>query len=218
MTDEVKKPNPKNYQPNSKKSKQASEGKDGEKPQQQAIVNSVATLRKPPLGRRIAETFAGDNAHNVGQYILFDVVLPAIKDLLYDSFTKGLERTLFGTVEPRNRGRRSREVSPRYDKIYPGRNFEDDGSSRSISRRARATHKFDDIIVETREEANNVIDHLVMLVEEYDVATVNDLYDLVGITGSYVDDKWGWTDLRDARVVRDRHGFLLDLPKPDYMD
>jgi hypothetical protein len=86
--------------------------------------------------------------------------------------------------------------------------------SRDISRRARAGHEFDEIILESRAEAELVLEKLADLIEQYEVATVADLYELVGITASHTDLKWGWDDMRDAGVDRVRSGgYLLALPK-----
>ena len=52
------------------------------------------------------------------------------------------------------------------------------------------------------------------IIEEYDgIVTVADLYDLVGITDKYTDHKYGWTNLRNAKVERVRDGYMLKLPK-----
>jgi len=46
------------------------------------------------------------------------------------------------------------------------------------------------------------------------MVSVADLYELVGIQGSYTDNKYGWTkNIRNASVVRVRDGYLLKLPK-----
>jgi hypothetical protein len=83
-----------------------------------------------------------------------------------------------------------------------------------MSRMARSRHDFDEIVLQSRTEAEEVIDRLFDLVSRYDTATVADLYELVGIQGSHTDHKWGWTDLRGADVSRTRDGYLLDLPDP----
>jgi hypothetical protein len=44
------------------------------------------------------------------------------------------------------------------------------------------------------------------------------MYDLIDITASFVDHKYGWTDLTDARVRRINGGYLLDLPKAILLD
>ena len=50
-------------------------------------------------------------------------------------------------------------------------------------------------------------------IETYQMVSVADLYDLVGVTGDYTDNKYGWTNLRNAKVVRVRDGYMIDLPK-----
>ena len=45
------------------------------------------------------------------------------------------------------------------------------------------------------------------------MVSVMDLYDLVGITGQYTDNKYGWTNLRNAEPVRTRDGYMLKLPR-----
>ena len=141
--------------------------------------------------------------------------------------TAGVERMIFGEARSTSRrtGRRPGEPYINY-----GRYSRSSTASRSglvpmegrprpeLSRRARASHDFDEIILATRVEADEVIDRLFDLVSKYETATVADLYDLVGISGNYTDDKWGWFDLRGAGVHRVRNGYLLDLPKPEPLD
>lgn len=196
-----------------------------EKPEKkiEQVTKSVAVQRKKPLGRKIAETMTGDDAQSVGNYILFDVIIPAAKAMISDATSQGVERMLFGEVR---RGRPSSSSrGPAYTSYnrmssgHPGgRAFEPDGPRRDISRRARVNHEFSEIILATRGEAEEVLDRLGDLVDTYDFATVSDLYELVGITGSFTDDKWGWADLRGAEIRRVREGYLLNLPKTQPAD
>ena len=87
-----------------------------------------------------------------------------------------------------------------------------------MSRTSRARHDFDEIILETRGEAEEVLSHLVDLTIDYQQATVADLYDLVGITSNFTDNKYGWTDLRSASVTRVRDGYLINLPRTQILD
>ena len=51
-------------------------------------------------------------------------------------------------------------------------------------------------------------------INQYQIVSVADLYDLAGITcRSYTANKYGWTDLRSAKVVRTRDGYILQLPR-----
>ena len=36
---------------------------------------------------------------------------------------------------------------------------------------------------------------------------------LVGVSGNYTDNKYGWTDIRNASVIRVRDGYMIKLPK-----
>lgn len=181
---------------------------------EKVIVGDVIT-RKKRLGTRIKEAFTGDDSRSVGHFILFDVVLPATKQLISDVASQGVERLLFGD-NARSTVRRQGYSS--YNRVSTNNARREE--PRSISRQARATHDFGEIVLADRPEAQKVLDDLTASVQQYDTATVSDLYDLVGITGSFQDDKWGWyeADLRSARIVRVREGYLLDLPKPQPMN
>ena len=43
--------------------------------------------------------------------------------------------------------------------------------------------------------------------------SVADFYDLVGVSGNYTDNKYGWTDIRNASVIHVRDGYMIKLPK-----
>lgn len=182
------------------------------------VVQSEVTRRKKPFSRRLVETFVGGDARGVWGYVAFDVLIPAAKDAIADAFTQGIEKMLFPDSSPRGRGRR-RPGDGSYVSYnrYSDRGHRDE--PRHLSRRSRAAHDFDEIILATRVEAEEVIDQLFELVSKYDVASVSDLYNLVGVTGNFTDEKWGWTDIRGAGVTRLRNGeYLLDLPRPEPID
>lgn len=71
-----------------------------------------------------------------------------------------------------------------------------------------------DIVLDTREDAIEVLSELNTLIEDYGCATVAQLKDLVGITEKHTDHQWGWESLEGAthRRVRDG-GYLLILPR-----
>ena len=69
------------------------------------------------------------------------------------------------------------------------------------------------MVLETRGEAEDVLSRMDELIDTYGVVSVADLYDLVGISCNYTDNKYGWTNLRNAEPVRVRDGYMLKLPK-----
>jgi hypothetical protein len=72
---------------------------------------------------------------------------------------------------------------------------------------------YDEVIFENRGEAEHVLTQMDELVSTYGMVSVADLYDLVGMSCDYTYNKYGWTNIRNARIERVRDGFLLEMPK-----
>lgn len=219
------------FPPNSSKSKESEPIEEEPKPDKQIekVISGDVVRKKKPLGRRLRETFITGDSQTVVQYIFAEVVIPAAKDMLADAATSGVERLLFGEGSSTRRGSRTRNrsggyynYSSRYSST-PQKNRDrrppwQEDRPRPISKRARTTHDFQEIILNTRSEAETVIERMFDLTEQYETATVSDLYDLLGIQAQYTDNKWGWYDVRDFHVRRVREGYLLDIPKPEPLD
>lgn len=212
------------YPSNSQQGKERAAPAKAEAKKVEQVVTGKVTQRKKPLGKRFRETFVGGDAKGVWEYVALDVVVPAIKDTIVDAIQTAVERMFFPDARPSTRSRfHSSPVGHvAYNRISSGGSSHRDPrreEPRSMSRRGRSTFDFGEIILDTRVEADEVIEHLFELVSRFDQVTVADLYDLVGITGSFTDNKWGWTDIRGAGVQRlPRGGYLLDLPRPEPLD
>ncbi len=180
-----------------------------------SVVSSGAVRRKKSLRKQFSETFVAGDARTAIRYVIFDVLLPAAKDMVVEAGSQGIEKLIFG--DSRRRGATPPQSGPygnvAYNRYSSGGRFS--GPQRAISRQARARHNFDEIILDQRSEAEEVIDRLFDLVSRYESATVADLYELVGLASTHTDNKWGWTDLSGAGVSRIRGGYLLDLPEPE---
>lgn len=201
------------YASNSVKSKKDESG-GSNRPEIKQIAS--ATVRKKGLGAKFKDTFAGDSAESVGQYILFDILVPRIKDLLFETFTGGLERSLFGSSTRSSRGRRSSLVDKTDYRGISSSNRERERAERDISPRGRANHNFEEILIPTRGEAEQVRDTLLALVDQYDSATVADLYSAVGISTDHTDLKFGWTDLSEMTISPARGGgYILEMPRAE---
>lgn len=199
------------FPPNSDKSKLG----EYEEKKVERVTSSEPIRRKKGLGKQFKSTFFGGDAKGAMQYVVFGVLVPAAKEAIVDAGREGLERIVFGD----SRHKRSAPPSGSAGYIsynrYAAAGARPEAPARSLSRRARARHDFDEIVLSSRTEAEEVIDRLFDLVSRYEAATVADLYDLVGLDSTHADFKWGWTDIRGAGVARVRNGFLLDLPEPD---
>lgn len=202
-----------NYRPNSQKYKD--EQAENEKKIEKAITGSVRT-RKQPVGRKIADSFISEDAGSVKNYLLMDVLVPAIKDTLSDIIKSGIDMILFGESRASSGGRRigsSNVVS--YQSYY---NKPQSRQTRNTQTVRLKGYEFEDIVLENRADAEEVLSRLIGLTREYGMASVTDLYELVGLDPSYMDNKYGWYDLKGAGIERVRDGFILALPRTTLLD
>ena len=183
------------------------------------VTSGEPKRRKKSLGKQFKETFIAGDVKTAVRYGAFEVLLPMARDMIVDVTTQGIEKLIFGD------SRRSRGVTPpasgptgyvSYNRYAMG--SRQSSPQRAMSRRARSRHDFDEIVLESRVETEEVLDNLFQIVSQYGAVSVMDLYELVGLSSSHTDNKWGWTDLRGAGVTRVRGGFLLDLPEPQPLD
>lgn len=224
MPDEKK---PQNYPGNSHKARVTTEKvtvevplEEGQRKKRDKVITGSVVQKKQTLGRKIAATFSGDDAKGLGEYLLLDVAIPAIKALIVEATEQGIQRLMFGDVRPRSTGTRGGGYTS-YNRMSSAasssvRHTRDE--PRTMSRSSRATHNFDDIVLDTAREADAVVESLRNIFDDYRLVTVADLYDTVGVTSEWTDEKWGWDDIRDLSVRRIRDGFLIDLPKPTYLN
>lgn len=183
------------------------------------ITTGEVVRKKRSLGKRIRETFMGGDAKGAWAYIVGDVLIPAARDMIVDASTQGVERVVFGESRSSSRRGGSRSAGPNgyvpYNRPSAFRSGGAREEPRNMSRRARATHDFDEIILASRVEADAVLDQLSYLIEKYETATVADLYEMVNLAKNFTDDKWGWSNMENASVSRVRNGYLLNLPAPE---
>ena len=178
----------------------------------QSIVKGKVKTKESGL-RRIRDEFISEDAPSVGSYILYDVLLPALKDMILDIGHGAIDVAFGGGGSYRRRGG-YRSVSDRsyvsYDRMY------DDRDRRRDRREERRTRdRLEDFIFEDREDAEDVLDRMCDYLDRYDDVPVSYLYDLCGKTvpHDFTKDDWGWTNLGSAKVVRTRGGYYIDFPR-----
>lgn len=190
-----------NIKPNSHKYKeeQAAAASEERKKLDKVVSGSVKTKKQSGF-RKLADEFISDNTQNIKTYIVKDVLIPGVKKAISEI----IDMLLYGG------SRKSRPTSARIS--Y--RDYYDDPRTRDNTPVRTATgYSYDDVIIESRGEAEAVLSQLEDCIGTYGMVSVADLYDLVGISGNYTDNRYGWTNLRNAEVRRVRDGYMLMLPK-----
>lgn len=170
------------------------------------VVSGGAKTRKKSEVRKFANIFVPEDVENVKSYILMDVIVPGVKGAIADA----MSILLFGETG-RIGGRRDKGSRVSYQRYYDDRRDDRRDYARP---RAATGFEYDDIVFDSRGDADMVLDHLEEAIANYGLASVADLYDLSGVTcRSYTANKYGWTDIRTAKVIRTRDGYILQLPR-----
>lgn len=192
------------YKSNSKRSKVEAQNQEREKKVEKVVTGKVVTKKKTGL-RKFADEFISEDARNVKSYVFGEVLIPAIKKAISDIVTDGIDMILYG--ESRKGGKRSSADRVSY------RNYYDRDTRPVRDDRGASRYSYDDIVLDSRGEAEDVLARMDELMDTYGLVRVADLYDLVGITGNYTDNKYGWTNIRSATIVRVRDGYMIKMPR-----
>lgn len=194
------------YKPNSHKYKNEQKNPPAERKKVDKVVSGKVKTRKKSEVRKFKDVFISEDVSNVKSYIFMDVLIPAAKKAISDIVRDGIDMILYGDTKRRSSGSSASYVSYR---SYSDRDRRDDRRES----RTRTGYDYDDIILESRGEAEEVLERMNELIDTYDVVSVADLYDLVGKSCNYTDNKYGWTNIRNAEPIRVRDGYLLKMPK-----
>ncbi len=191
------------------------------------IVTGTVSTRKKPLGRKIKEFIVGDDSKSVVQYVWQDILVPSARDMVFDAFTSGVERKMYGDV--RSRGRRGRNPMQELfgNATYNAYNrysassssLRPDPRAQQPNRRGRAqVRDLQELVFDQRGDATEVLDAMIAIADQYNAVTISDLWDLLGRTGEPTDENYGWTDLVGTDIYKVPEGYLLDLPRPHALD
>ena len=170
-----------------------------EKPKAQKIVSGKAKLKK----KGFFDFLVSEDASSVKSYLLSDVLVPNIKRLIQELVTSGINQLLYGN-----------DYKPSKSSTSTSRVSYNNFSNQTVNQPKRL--KGNDIIeieVDTYTDSQNVIYQLQALVDQYNQATIADLYDLVGIDGDFTDNNYGWKDLTRVSVIPYGRKFIIRMPR-----
>lgn len=175
-------------------------------------------IRKPSTVKKAARKFLSDDVGNVKDYIVDDVVIPGIKGAIMGALDMALNGGRGGYSYGPSRGGRSRRVD------Y-GRRYRDDDRRERLERRERRDRYEgrgwdDEVVVDTRVEAEEILKALNDIIDSYSYARVADLYELaqISVGNDYTLNDYGWSDIRAAKVVKVIDGWLIDMPRAIPLD
>ena len=186
------------------------ENKDNHNNVTESVVTGEVVRKQKSKIQNVAETFFGGDLKDVASYVVVDVMIPAAKDMLYDTVSQGFSRLLFGEV-------RKQTASTNREYTSYG-SMSRDRSLRRVdqSRRDRiSSNDFDDITFRDRRDAEAVMDTLMDTIDHYGQCSVADLLKAAGMSPKYTDYDSGWHDLSRASISRYRDGYVLNMPRTE---
>jgi hypothetical protein len=179
------------------------------------VISAPAKARKKSELEKAAEAMIAKDARDVGSYILMDVIVPKLTDMIISIVTDGVNIIFKGKPAARKSrdGYTNYSGSYRGDRSYGSSDRDEDYRSRGVGRMS-----YKDIVYETKADALNVLQEMQDIIDAYGEVTVAALFEISEITDNHTDNKYGWTDLGYAEPVRVDGGYGLRLPRPRPLD
>jgi len=208
------------YSSNSNKSKEARQNQQSEKHEVKAVASGQ--MKKRSGIRKFFGDFVSDDARDIKDYVIGDILLPAAKDTLFDMITNSVGMALgFGSSNrrPSNRGgsRLDRGTTSQYGNVvvtdYSGY------SNNRAPRRAqpgRYRYNFEDIEFRDKRECDDVLFELDGIMGQYNFVSVADFYRASGIDENdikYTDSDYGWYNLGGSEAYYSRGMWHIRMPQ-----
>lgn len=199
------------------------EKKDGNKKKLEKSVNNSVKIKKQRPLQKFASSLFANNSKSIKQYVIEDIILPNVKELLYSIGVGSLGMLFLGESDlPKRAGRSGYS----YDKVSYASPV---NKSRKISKEpVKRKLDYREIIFETREDAETALRDLKQYLYEYGCVSLLNFYEVSGITEDeamkdlvrFTDDDYGWYNLEKAHVVRDteNHGYVIEFPRAIHLD
>ena len=169
-----------------------------------SVVSSPVKVKKKSAVSRVAGSIFSGDRDGIGEEIIQELIIPSIKDLIFDSLSRMLEALFYRKGE--------RKVK---SKVRGGYVSYDSYSRKEEPRRSYSSAvQADEMIYGSYEEAHAVLDVISELMGQYHMVSVAELKDASGITpDDYTDEYYGWVDISDAYISKIRDGYLLHMPR-----
>ena len=185
-------------------------------PKQKLQLQGEVKTHKKTFGDKVYEN---ENVKSTRNYIIQDVLIPALQDTIVNMISGGIETLVYGQSRGSSRARpRSNTTYVSYSNA--SRQPQQPARQARTLNRDRIGKEIDPPVLTSRDDANLVLNTMCDLIGEYGCASLADLYDLLEMTSSFVDYNWGWREnfIREANVRRCREGWMLELPPLEKID
>jgi len=213
-----------NFPANSHKAKEAAE--DSEKPIEkkfESVVTGTVIVQKPSIGQRFKKIFFGGDFKTAAKHIGMNVIVPSLRDLAFNTGERFLDRIIYRGDNRPSRAGRTIVTNPFGPKVTYNTSLtqlmQDPRMRGQLPRQGpqpdNPRNDPGSLLIPIKEDAERVVENLLEAIDMYDIVSVGDLYEMIGLPSSHVEHKWGWEKSQFAgglTLEQHREGYLLRLP------
>lgn len=183
------------------------------------VVSRPGTLKKESGLSKIFKSLVATDAKNVKDYLIFDVLIPSIKNAIGDLIVTATNMTLWGKSGKRYGGGYGGYFGNSFDygKMYKGNGFNASGILGKTQRQEEPMSEaldFNEIIFADRYDAEKVYTKMCERIAEYGLVTVSNFFRFSGLDPQeVVAENWGWYDLPTRTIEPYKGAWILRLPQ-----
>lgn len=222
------------YDPMAKPKKKAEPTKDEAKElvtQLSSSEEKIATLPEATVVKTkkkgFMERVLGDNRTSDGktvpEYLMSNIVLPAVQNFIVDFVTSGINMLIYGS-EGSNRStykNRPSGVGTSWEPYYERKQRSQQPMANNRSYNATSSSNFEDVILPERGMCTYLLSEMRNTIERYGTVSVLDMNDILWKSYNmklpnvtYTDERYGWSNLDYADIRSYRGDWWLKLPTP----
>lgn len=186
----------------------ASKTKKAEEPKVKQVATTAKVKKQSELSK-FGKNLVSDDAANVKERLITDILIPKFKDLIVGSIKYAADFIFYGgrgtdSYSKSSSGPKTVSYSSLYSQQY--NNYQPQKPRNSV-------YEVGDVTFDTRAEAEDVLFALRDALNRYGVVSVADYYDTFGGAHDFTANKYGWRDLSTADVISVRGRYSITLPR-----
>lgn len=166
------------------------------------------SVKEPSPAKKFFSNFFQGDFKTVGAYLLYDLVLPTIKDTFRDALHSTIDILTDGDTRYSRRAGRGSAQRFNYSSISSNKN------STVVRSEDLRTSVIKTVVFSDPQDAENVLDTLCAKIDAEGCCSVADYYEVCNQKSDFTDHKWGWDTLASAKPRRVNGGYIINLPRP----
>lgn len=190
-----------------------------EKPDLKCVVSGKSKPIPQSLWSKVFVGIKPASGQTMKSFIFDEIVTPLIQRAVVEGVTGAINYLVKGDAYA------DRKNSSSFGKSYINYNGISSGKSNAngsqyVYSGKNSGMEIENVWFESRVDAQRVLDEMQNVIANYDILTVNGFYDIIGRT-NIIDpsnEKFGWSDLRNAYITASRGGWVIHLPHPMPID